>query len=118
MHCDDIGTRQSAGYPEKLRNMHNIATQPFDDVAKLQVSLDCGIRLKQRDDVEVCGQVTDFRRGAGRANQEVIVRSIDSAECPYDIPGVSAHPEFRGPPDVDRDLHGIILIIVATTREF
>ena len=117
MHSDDIGARQGSRYPEKLRDMHNIATQPFDDVPELHVSLDCGIRLKQWNNVEISREFTNFGRGGGRTDQEVIIRSVDSAQGPHDVSGIGTRPEFRCTPDVNRDLHRMILTIVAAARE-
>lgn len=116
MHGDDIGARQSSGDPEELWNVHNIATQPFDDMPKFQVPFDRGIRLEQRNNIEIFRQVTNLRGGARRTDEEVVIGPIDPAERPYDIPGVGARSELGGPPDVNCDLHGMILIIVMARR--
>ena len=108
MHGDDIGARQVTWDPEKLRNMHNIATQTFDEGAKLPVTPDGAVRLKQWDDLEICRQITDLRGSSRRTDQKVLTGAIDLAECPHDVSCVGTNPKFGSASDINRDLHGLI----------
>jgi hypothetical protein len=50
-------------------------------------------------------QRPDFLHLAGRPNQQILILTVQSPQRSHYIADVSAHPEFRHPPNVDGNLH-------------
>ena len=88
--------------------MHYIAMQTLHEGTKLPVPPDCAVRLEQRNNLEICRQITDLRSGSRRTDQKIVVGAIDLAERPHDVSRIGANPEFGSAPDINRDLHGLI----------
>jgi hypothetical protein len=89
--------------------MHQIASEAPDDGPKIQMALDCVVRLEQRHHPEVCRYITDLCGSLGCTDEEVLVRLIDSGESPDDISSVCANAEFSSSPDIDRNFHETIV---------
>ena len=110
----DVGAGQSAGHPEKMRDVDQITLQAFENGAKLKIALGSGAVVEQRNGLEVRGERTDFRYLLWGANQEILIAMIEAAEGANDVASISADAELGDAPDVDGDLHGSDLTTEST----
>jgi hypothetical protein len=106
MDGDHVGTGESARHPEKVRDVHQIAMQAFQDGATLEIALRGRSVVEQGYGLKIGRQWAYLCNLLRRADEEILVRVIQAAKRPHYISRVRPNAEFGHSADVDGDLHG------------
>ena len=91
-----------------MRDVDQVALQPFENGAELKITLGTGAVVHQRDVLETRGKRSDFRDLLWGANEKILIGMIQTAESTNNVASVGADAELGDAPDIDGDLHGVI----------
>ena len=108
VHCHNVRTRYGLRFPEKMRNVQQVATVLFEDSIQLEIAVERELVRMRGNRDEVIGQRLDVAEPSRNSQQKIFVAAIEARECTNGVARVGANAEFIDSPDVDGDAHSLV----------